>query len=65
MEIGLVGTYYGLLSVMRATFGALAPNLAEWANREREGCSYFAAVALDRRIAYSRDLLSQQMANSA
>ena len=41
----------------------IAPNLAAWFERERESCSYFAAVALDRRISHSSDLLSQQIAD--
>jgi hypothetical protein len=41
----------------------IAPNLAAWFERERESCSYFAAVALDRRISHSRDLFSQQLAD--
>jgi hypothetical protein len=28
---------------------------------ERGQCTYFAAVTLDRRIAFSRDMLAQQM----
>jgi hypothetical protein len=37
--------------------------VAAWAEQERESCSYFAAVALDRRISYSRDLFTQQIAD--
>ena len=39
------------------------PRVAAWAEQERENCSYFAAVALDRRISYSRDLFTQQVAD--
>jgi hypothetical protein len=64
-EIRLVGVYYGLLSLVRALLGSLSSGIAGWAERERQGCSYFAAVALDRRIAYSRNLLAQQMPDHA
>ena len=60
-EIRAVRGYYGLLSLLRVTFARLAPAVAVWAERERAGCAYYAAVALDRRIAYSRDLMAQQM----
>ncbi len=62
-EIRAVRNYYRLLSLVRALMRRLAPGVASWAERERAGCAYFAAVALDRRIAHSRDLLAQQMAN--
>ncbi len=62
-EIRAVRKYYRLLSLVRALMRRLAPSVASWAERERAGCAYFAAVALDRRIAHSRDLLAQQMAN--
>jgi hypothetical protein len=57
-EIRAVGTYYGLMNLLRRI-----PGLAPWAEQERRSCSYFAAVALDRRISYSRDLFSQQVAD--
>jgi hypothetical protein len=39
----------------------VAPRFAGWVEQERKSCSYFAAVALDRRISYSRDLFTQQI----
>lgn len=57
-EIRAVGTYYVLMNVLRRI-----PGLAAWAEQERRSCSYFAAVALDRRISYSRDLFTQQVAD--
>jgi hypothetical protein len=39
------------------------PRVAQWADHERRDCSYFAAVALDRRISYSRDLFTQQISD--
>jgi hypothetical protein len=56
-----VGAYYGFLNFVRATIARAVPSLKSWADKERAQCSYFAAVALGRRIAFSRDLLAQQM----
>src|SRR5579862_168322 len=60
-RIRTVSAYYGFLGVMRATIAAVSPSLKSWADRERAQCGYFAAVVLGRRIAFSRDLLAQQM----
>ncbi len=62
-EIGAVRTYFRLLSVARAAFRRIAPALEQLMERERESCAYFAAVALDRRIAHSRGLMAEQVAN--
>ena len=62
-EIGAVRTYFRLLSVARAAFRRIAPSLEQWMERERESCAYFAAVALDRRIAHSRGLMAEQQSN--
>jgi hypothetical protein len=53
--------YYKFLGVIRSTIAAVAPSLKSWADRERAQCGYFAAVVLGQRIAFSRDLLAQQM----
>jgi hypothetical protein len=63
MEIWSVRTYYRLLDALRAAFRPLMPGISEWAERERISCSYFAAVTLDRRITYNRDLMAQQMSH--
>src|SRR5580704_15036919 len=60
-EIRAVGTYYGLLAVLNRISRPVAPSLSVWLEQERKSCSYFAAVALDRRISYSRDLFTQQI----
>jgi len=62
-EIRAVGTYYGLLYLVGRLTRPLIPSVAAWVEQERKSCSYFAAVALDRRISYSRDLFSQQIAD--
>ncbi|MGA8142789.1 MAG: hypothetical protein WB987_02740 [Candidatus Acidiferrales bacterium] len=62
-EIRAVGTYYGLLRVIKKISAFVIPRIAAWTERERQNCSHFAAVALDRRISYSRDLFTQQVAD--
>jgi hypothetical protein len=56
-----IGLYFRLLNVLKAATVRLAPSVLDWAERERGRCTYFAAVALDRRVAFSRDLLAQQI----
>jgi hypothetical protein len=55
-----VAAYYRFLGFVRSVAQA-APSVKSWADGERAQCTYFAAVALGRRIAFSRDLLAQQM----
>lgn len=56
-----IGAYFRLLNFMNATIARIIPSLKSWAEAERSNCAYFAVVALDRRIAFSRDMLAQQM----
>jgi hypothetical protein len=60
-RIRTVSMYYSFLGLIRSTVAAAAPSLKSWADRERAQCGYFAAVVLGQRIAFSRDLLEQQM----
>jgi hypothetical protein len=60
-RIRTVSAYYRFLGLIRSTTAAAAPSLKSWADRERAQCGYFAAVVLGQRIAFSRDLLAQQM----
>jgi hypothetical protein len=60
-RIRTVSVYYKFLGVVRSTISSVAPSLKSWADAERAQCGYFAAVVLGRRIAFSRDLLAQQM----
>lgn len=60
-EIRAVGTYYVLLAAIGRITRAVMPKLAAWTEQERRSCSYFAAVALDRRINYTRGLYTQQV----
>lgn len=63
-EIRAVGTYYSLLHVIGKASRILLPKMARWAEQERRSCSYYAAVVLDRRISFSRELFTQQSAGS-
>jgi hypothetical protein len=60
-EIRAIGVYFRLLNVMKTAASRVMPALLAWAEKERGRCTYFAAVALDRRVAFSRDLLAQQI----
>jgi len=56
-----IGAYFGLLGFVRSTVARLIPTLRTWTERERGQCTYFAAVTLERRIAFSRDMFAQQL----
>jgi uncharacterized protein YidB (DUF937 family) len=59
-----VRAYYALLNLLdRLVPGNLGSNVDSWVEQERANCAYFAAIALGRRIAFSRDLVAQQAAN--
>ncbi|HEV2385703.1 MAG TPA: hypothetical protein VGS20_00465 [Candidatus Acidoferrales bacterium] len=62
MGIRAVRTYFGglglLLSVVPRLPSGWIARAAAWIERERQACAYFAAAALDQRMAYSRTLLS-------
>lgn len=62
-EIRAVQSYFGLLGLIHATIARLLPSLRQWTESQRGLCAYFAAVALDRRIAFSREMIAQQMSN--
>ena len=56
-----IGAYFRLLGAVGTTMGRLIPSLRAWTESERSQCAYFAAVALDRRIAHNRDMFAEQM----
>jgi hypothetical protein len=60
-EIRAIGMYYDLLRLLGGIARRAVPSIAAWAQEERRNCSYFAAVALDRRISYSLELFTQQV----
>ena len=59
-EVRAVAIYYRILGLARVLSQPVFPSAASWMEGERGGCSYAAAVALDKRIAYNRMLLIQQ-----
>jgi len=59
-ELRAMGIYYGLLNVLGRVSNLFMPRVAAWSERERQGCSYFAAVVLDRRISHNQGLFAQQ-----
>jgi hypothetical protein len=60
-SIKAIGTYFHLLNLLRQTVARIVPSLLAWTETERGQCAYFAAVTLEQRIAFSRDMLAQQM----
>ncbi len=60
-RIRAINAYFRLLNVVRSTLARVIPALVTWTEMERGQCTYFAAVTLDRRIAFSRDMLAQQL----
>lgn len=60
-QVRAVSTYFGILGFTRALLSwAFPPAAKKWIESERGGCTYVAAVVLDRRIAYGRMLMAQQ-----
>ncbi len=49
LEMRAMRVYYTLLGLVRVLRPVAHP-VVVWAERERAGCAYFAAVALDRRM---------------
>jgi hypothetical protein len=62
-SIQAIGAYFRLLNFLRSTLARMVPSMHAWTESERGHCAYFAAVALERRIAFSRGMLAQQMEN--
>lgn len=62
-SIQAIGAYFSLLNFLRVTLARIVPSMRAWTESERGQCAYFAAVALERRIAFSRGMLAQQMEN--
>lgn len=62
-DLAVVRVYYRMMGWLGVMARSIAPGIYKWAESERVSCTYFAAVALDRRIAYSRALLAQQMSD--
>ena len=60
-RVQAVGAYFRLLNFLSSTVARVVPSMRAWTESERSHCAYFAAVALERRISFSRDMLAQQM----
>jgi hypothetical protein len=60
-SVQAIGAYYKLLNFVSATVAIVVPQVRAWAERERAECARFITVALDRRIAFSRGMLAQEM----
>jgi len=60
-RIRAINLYFRLLNLVSSTLARIIPSLMTWTDMERGQCTYFAAVTLDRRIAFSRDMLAQQI----
>jgi len=43
------------MGFLRSTLARLVPSMRAWTESERGQCAYFAAVALGRRISFSRE----------
>jgi hypothetical protein len=59
-QVRAVTIYFRLLSLVEILSRWTRPSVSSWIEEERGGCAYVAAVALDRRIAYSRTMMAQQ-----
>ena len=65
VQLRAVRAYYAMMKTLRALPGAMVPAVKAWVEQEQATCGYFAAVALDRRIAHNRGLMAEQTANRA
>jgi hypothetical protein len=63
--IGAVRSYFRLVSFVHRTLRGVIPGIVSWTDAELSGCAHFAAVALDRRISHSRDLMAQQFSSNS
>lgn len=59
-QVHAVALYFRLLGLASTLLSWAIPSAGPWIEAERGGCSYAAAVALDRRIAYNRMMMAQQ-----
>jgi hypothetical protein len=62
--IRAIGIYYRLLRILGRVIGTFNPRVAIWTEHERQGCSHFAAVVLDRCVSSSRSLFTQQASDN-
>ncbi|MHB8412894.1 MAG: hypothetical protein ACYDDI_13245 [Candidatus Acidiferrales bacterium] len=50
-QFGIVTAYYRFVSLIDMSVAQLVPVARTWSERESTRCAYFAAAALDRRVA--------------
>jgi len=59
--LAAMSVYFFLLTVISAVSSRISRNIAKWTERERQRCSHFVAVSLDKRIASVHKLRAEQM----
>jgi hypothetical protein len=59
-KVRAVAFYFRLLGLASDWLSWAIPSVTPWIEAERGCCAYAAAAALDRRIAYSRSMMTQQ-----
>jgi hypothetical protein len=59
--LAAVSIYFFLLTVIYGISSRISGGKANWTHRERQRCSHFVAVNLDKRIASARQLWAEQM----
>jgi|SRR5271157_5013585 len=57
-RVRTVTLYYEILRFSQKIVAWFSPSLKSWAEQELTGCAYFAAVALDHKIAINRETLA-------
>jgi hypothetical protein len=63
--IRVVRAYFRMISFLRTALRGVIPGILSWTDAELTGCAHFAAVALDRRISHSRNLMAQQYSSTS
>ena len=56
-----VTLYHVCLKAVQGALAKVLPGLKSWMEQEQASCAYFAAVALDRRISFNREMLTQEV----
>jgi hypothetical protein len=59
--ITAIRAYFRMVTFARTILRRAIPGVVSWTESELSKCAHFAAVALDRRISYSRDLMAKQI----
>jgi hypothetical protein len=56
-----IDLYHACLLAAHGVLTTVMPRLKPWMDQEQASCAYFAAVTLDRRISFNREMLAQQV----